>query len=943
MAVQLAFGVVAERDRRAWLVETGEAIDHDGPEGAAVVLGARDSDPARVAIACADLAGLIELGGTVIAGAGIDLGDGFVSARLAGAGGDRRDAVLAALRVLKVGGGRRLGERTATLVALFGVTATKPVGAAAEQAIGEGRWAAVVLASAAADLLGPEQLVRVLELRAPDGIDPVPDGAASVLAANLGRVLESCSRPRRLELVLDLWEQVCARQRAVLERERLLASHDLSGLESLRERSNRFYEQQLVELAQGSTPGPLTLPTAIRFRPTWRNLWKHCAERMIQDALAATVLLRAAVAVHELGVVAGIDRVREEIAVVSGMLTSREIKAARYPVGELNALPVRPGVHVREIDAWLRQQQPRNAAYERFVRARMRTALASAIVVDERCRMLLCIDIPARSFPAEHWDSSSLRAWRAVAGYTAQRPPQDWRFDPLVRVHGQPGLAVRLAGDPAAAEHASDLLWLADLADAMARVRGHEAAVPTHYYRVPDFETNPPAPQPDPLTPRSDSIPLAVAGAAQLVDLGATVPARCRDWARLCAGLVGSGVVAAALTSEFEVAEPVLAHDGAGLPGTSLRIQIARTATRLAEWSDHMGNCIAGQWYQSQAVRGRSILLGLRDERDHLQVNAELRRAGRGWAVSEIAGRFNQEADPAVRQAVRDWAATLRVEEPEPDPVELATAEPPARTRRSAPDPVREVGPALHEAVRKAMVESEAALRVLAALAGDSDGDPKTLTALRRSGTDRLTALCATFLDANPAALPALWTAGGSRPLAAAIESLDAALLGRYPRLPSVTADAPVPSKRLRALIKEPDIAAARSMDLIAQRVRAAIGRLARRGDPALTHAITRHPTPDLLCPLILATTCTPTHSTPVTAISAPRATTVPGYPATSLSAPEGPWLTAWPAALELGTPDPGPDHETFWSHIADHGLLIPTAWLGSGGWPALWSRAHRE
>ncbi|MEU6583381.1 hypothetical protein [Nocardia sp. NPDC046763] len=943
MAVLLAFGVVAERDRRAWLVETGEAIDHDGPEGAAVVLGARDSDPAHVAIACADLAGLVELGGTVIAGAGIDLGDGFVSARLAGAGGDRRDAVLAALRVLKVGGGWRLGERTATLVALFGVTATKPVGAAAEQAIGEGRWAAVVLASAAADLLGPEQLVRVLELRAPDGIDPVPDGAASVLAANLRRVLEPCSRPRRLELVLDLWEQVCARQRAVLERERLVASHDLSGLESLRERSDRFSEQQLIELVQGSTPGALTLPTAIRFRPTWRNLWKHCVERMIQDALAATVLLRAAVAVHELGAVAGIDRVREEIAVVSAMLSSRDIKAAKAAAGEPNALPVRPAVHVREIDAWLRQQQPRNAAYERFVRARMRTALAYAIVVDERCRMLLGIDIPARSFPVEHWDSSSLRAWRAVAGYTAQRPPRDWPVDPMVRTHGQPSLAVRLAGDPAAVEHASDLLWLADLADAIARARGHEAAVPAHYYRVPEFETNPAAPQPDPLTPRSDSVPLAVAGAAQLVDLGATAPARCRDWARLCAGLVGSGVVAAALTSEFEVAEPVLAHDGAVLPGTSLRIQLARTATRLAEWSDQMGNCIAGQWYQSRAVRGRSILLGLRDEHDHLQVNAELRRAGRGWAVSEIAGRFNQEADPAVRQAVRAWAATLRVEEPEPDPADLVAAEPPARARRSAPDPVREVGPALHEAVRKAMVESEAALRVLAALAGDTDGDPRTLTALRRSGTDRLTALCVTFLDANPAALPALWTAGGSRPLAAAIESLDAALLTRYPRLPTVTADAPVPSKRLRALLKEPDIATARSMDLIAQRVRAALGRLAHHGDPALTHAITRHPTPDLLCPLILATTCTPTHHTPVTAISAPRATTVPGYPTTSLSAPDGPWLTAWPAALELGTPDPGPDHEAFWSHIADHGLLIPTAWLASGGWPTLWSRAHRE
>ncbi|MGW4249559.1 hypothetical protein, partial [Nocardia sp. NPDC004722] len=229
MAVRLAFGLVAERDRHAWLIETGEVVGHDGPEGAAVVLGPRDSDSVRVAIACADLAGLVELGGVVIAGAGIDLGDGFVSARLAGASGDRRDAVLAALRVLKLGGAWRLGERGATLVALFGVTATKPVGAAAEQAIGEGHWAPVLLASAAAELLGPEQLVRVLALRAPDDVDPIPDGAPSVLAAHLRRVLEPYSPRRRLDLVLDLWKQVCDRQLADADRRLLIPLSSSSG------------------------------------------------------------------------------------------------------------------------------------------------------------------------------------------------------------------------------------------------------------------------------------------------------------------------------------------------------------------------------------------------------------------------------------------------------------------------------------------------------------------------------------------------------------------------------------------------------------------------------------------------------------------------------------------------------------------------------------------
>ncbi|MCE7008139.1 hypothetical protein LWC34_35775 [Kibdelosporangium philippinense] len=72
---------------------------------------------------------LVAAGTETAAAAGVDLGGGFTSARLAGAYGDRRDAVLAALRVLGVEGAHRLGDRTSTLVALFGLSATKRVGA----------------------------------------------------------------------------------------------------------------------------------------------------------------------------------------------------------------------------------------------------------------------------------------------------------------------------------------------------------------------------------------------------------------------------------------------------------------------------------------------------------------------------------------------------------------------------------------------------------------------------------------------------------------------------------------------------------------------------------------------------------------------------------------------------------------------------------------------
>ena len=61
------------------------------------------------------------------------------------------------------------------------------------------------------------------------------------------------------------------------------------------------------------------------------------------------------------------------------------------------------------------------------------------------------------------------------------------------------------------------------------------------------------------------------------------------------------------------------------------------------------------------------------------------------------------------------------------------------------------------------------------------------------------------------------------------------------------------------------------------------------------------------------------------------------GFPASSLSDEDGPWRRALAAAADLGTPV-----QQFWPHIAEHGLLVPAALLGKGGWPALWSRAHR-
>lgn len=976
------------------MLDDGEPVDpwdRELPEGAAVVLGPEDADEERVRAARDELNTLVAAGGVVIAGAGVDLGYGFVSARLSGASGDRRDAVLAAMRVLGTDGAERLGDRAATLVALFGVTATKPVGAAAESAIQAQAWAALRLASAAADLLGPEQLERVLALRSPEGVDPIPSGAPSELAANLRQVLERYSGRRRLELILDLWEQVCDRQVRVQRQERLLGRQDPSVLDGLRERYRRHDDELETEyvrhgLAYGEQASPSRLA---RFVPTWGNFWRFAVSKLVEDAIAATVLLRVAMAVEEWGVDAGIERLRTQLEAASAMVTKSAVKAALRPVDGLSALPARPICHIRELDRRIRQRTPRDAGFERAVRERLATALPYAIVVHEACEEMFCRTLPNDTLPLV-WEFDVLKDWRTVAGYTDVRPPSHWRQRPVVRGGNVSSLADRLEQDPAASEDASDLLWYADLADAIAQLRGLPAAEIEHTPGDFHFNANQTAPEPDTLTPRPDSIPLAVAGTAQLLSWGAEAPARCRSWVELLTALMAGGAIAEALTSEFEVPEAMLAEDGQTLSGTTARLEIARNARRLAEWSDYMGNCIAGPWYQDAAREGRSVLVALRDGEGRLLVNAELRTTSAGWRVNEIRGRFNEDPDPVLSKAFRQWVSSRQWTDEETtadDPVSAEPPTPPVR-RRPASSPLRDIGPRLRELSRESFSHNHTDLAVLTALAegdhanrtaagrggaaspdapgrrGDvvrnpprrggaaphlredpdapdptaaglgGDADPKALTALRRATADELTRLCVEALEARRVTLPALWSATAARPMAAAVAALNPAARERYPRLHQLTEDAPLASKSLRLLVKDPDLAPSRSMDIVALRLRRALGRLALDGNPTLSRALLRDPHIDLLCPLILAITCAVPKSTPTVAITGPREVTVPGFPASSLADEAGPWQRAWPAATEIGF-----DRERFWDQIADTGLLAPAAWITSG-WPTLWQRA---
>jgi hypothetical protein len=159
--------------------------------------------------------------------------------------------------------------------------------------------------------------------------------------------------------------------------------------------------------------------------------------------------------------------------------------------------------------------------------------------------------------------------------------------------------------------------------------------------------------------------------------------------------------------------------------------------------------------------------------------------------------------------------------------------------------------------------------------------------------------------------------------------------LREYDRLKTLTGSAPFP-RTLRALVRSPEIAPAYAMDVVARAVRTAMGVLL--GSDALARSVARRPTPELVCALAIATTCA-TRSTmdDVVQLVAARKTTVPGFPVTDLSDEHGPWQHAMPAAADLGAPV-----DLFAERIAEHGLLIPAALLGKGGWPALWSRAHR-
>ncbi|WP_024936659.1 hypothetical protein, partial [Actinomadura welshii] len=208
------------------------------------------------------------------------------------------------------------------------------------------------------------------------------------------------------------------------------------------------------------------------------------------------------------------------------------------------------------------------------------------------------------------------------------------------------------------------------------------------------------------------------------------------------------------------------------------------------------------------------------------------------------------------------------------------------------------------------------------------------LARLRRLGGAQLAGTVRRALDGGATDLIRLWTGTGHRPLATALDGLDPALRTRFDRLALLLGEPPLP-KALRRLVKRPAIADAYALDLVARRVRRAIGRLAVEDDPVIAGALARSASEPLLCALAVTTTCGAPDADLVP-VAGPGSVTVPGYPVSMLDDKDGPWHRALPAAQELGA-----DTAAFRDEIAEHGLRVPASWLAHGGWTALWSRAH--
>ena len=948
-------GIVVAAGHRAWLVADPGAEVHASRRHPAepVVVGPPDARKADVDRARREARRLLKEGGPLAVAAGIDCGAGFRTAVLEGGEESRRDAVLAAVELLGVDQLDRVGERGAVLVALFGPRATRRVGKAAMDVLARGQCSSLRLAVAASDLLNPEQLEDVLALAAPAGTEPVPrEHNMLALADQLQALLGPSAPRRRLALIRSLWDdvvrwQTSATVRARARRRRVSQARLAACQRDVRHSDDEWWRLQAQRIV-GLRP---TAAQMLAWTPDPATCWAAVA-RGFQEAVAATTILRIALAAEdqpvETAVLDRLDQLAYAATCHSQGVPDRAATLHRFRgrgcpasdrAGQLACaalLASDPGLLARfvEVDGARLDRRNVNA----FLGERLRDACELAHAVYDSSFALLdilqraSVDVPG---------TPALAEWRGLAGYGPARDPRTWNYRWL-GAYDRTGLMERLAragdaADPAKAELLDDGLWFIDLADALAAWYGHERAN-TDYVNIDIIDVDPPAPPADPRSPLLESIPLAVAGAAQLVAIGATPPPRRSAWGEFADGLVQQGETLG-LSDEFEVAEEVAAWDGRPLPATDLVLEVARTPQRLAEWGNWMGNCIAEY---ADTAKERFALLAAKEPAGKLVANISIMRGGRRWRIDQALARFNEQLPEDVRAAIGGWVESLPVPSAT-TPAGVGRAPGAGRggrrgRRPSARERLGRATAALGGAVGE--LEGAAPPHVLLPIAvelgwsGD-DGDwlsPFVAIARpRRAGP--LAAATARAL-ADGASLAEVWHATGWRPLASAIAGLDGTDVD-LGRLAATT----VPDS-LRPALRDPRVWSARVLDLAALRVRVALGELLAAGDARLDEAVVRAPHTGFVTAGVLVVTAGHHDQRALDWISVDREGVVPGRPRSTLSDPAGPWAAGRAAAAEMGAAPARVDEVL--ADAPGRFLVAPQAWVAARGWSGLWARAHR-
>ncbi|MEA2902151.1 MAG: hypothetical protein QOH36_2038 [Actinomycetota bacterium] len=935
--VRCSGGIVLEGDYRVWLVaDPGEEVlDSRQSPGAPVVVGRATATRAEVDRARRDAQRLVARGGPIVAAAGVRI-RAFRTARLEGSAESRRDAVLAAVEVLGSKGLHRIGEPTAVLVALFGVRATKRVGAAALAGLALDQLSPLRLAVAASDLLGPEQLETLLALRSPPGTEPVPRGDAIVLGEQLTAVLGPYTAPRRVALLRSLWDEVVRWQLSAIARGRARRRPTSpAAIERWQRKVRRLdsaWWQARAAAAYGDAPDALALAL---WAPS-RDVWQEALVRALHECAAATTLLRTALAAEERPVQAAVLEHLEALEYVASLgehgAACRRAALLATTVALASDTVPSGGDRLggRDVDQLLTAQL-------RDTWALAHASLAAALGLGSA--------MYRSSFGwAEPLSSPVVAEWRAVAGYGPGRAPDEWHFR-FLGPDSVLSLATRLTtgeGVKAAdVELLDDGLWIADLADALATWYGHRRA---EVYGVHGIVVDPADDEDDPRTPLLESVPLAAAGAAQLLAIGAAPPSRPKTWEALVAALVAAAENLG-LDEPFPMAAEVAAMDGTVLPEGDLSVEVARTPRQLAGWGNYMGNCIAG--YADDANR-RYALVALRDATGRLVVNLALNRGARRWFVSEAFARFNEDLPADLRARIDGWAGQIPVATSagggrvgtRPRRTAPGGRRPPARDRllRASArlgDELGDLGAASDEVAAMA-----AALAPIARELGwtgavtDRDWlDPFVAIARpRRPGS--LAAATARVLGTG-CPLAELWEATATRPLATAIErvgDIDVDLR----RLTGTTVPA-----ALRLGLRDPRVRAGRTVDLAGHRVRLALAELLTAADARLDRAVVERPHLNFVTVAVLTLTARGGLVVqPVDWVPVAGDDSLPGRPRSSVRDERGPWVEARSAAIELGVTGERLDEVV--ADAPGRHLLVPTAWTADGGWTGLWARAHR-